>query len=171
MRYAIRELKLGEILDQALNLTKDHFGVLIGITAILQIPYNVITGLIQVSMTPTLPPNPTPEQAMAVSAAALRIALPIGLVALYIIAPLTNAAIVYAISNAYLEKPIGVGGSIMRALQRIFPLIWTWFLVGLAIMGGTILCLVPGILAAILVRSCNTGGHRRGRGGLRGHEA
>ena len=48
MRYAIRELKLGEILDQAVNLTKDHFGVLIGITAILLIPYNVISGFIQV---------------------------------------------------------------------------------------------------------------------------
>ena len=28
MRYTIRELKLGEILDQAVKLTKDHFGVL-----------------------------------------------------------------------------------------------------------------------------------------------
>jgi len=148
MRYTIRELKLGEILDQAVNLTKDHFGVLIGITGILLIPYNVIGGLIQVSMIPRMPPNPTPEQAMAVSFAALRVSVPIALVAVYVIAPITNAAVVYAISSAYLEKPISVGGSVKRAFQRLLPLIWTWILVGLAIMGGMILCVVPGILAA-----------------------
>ena len=41
-----------------------------------------------------------------------------------------------------------VGESFKRAFQRIPPLIGTWFLVVLAIMGGTILCLVPGILAS-----------------------
>ena len=148
MRYAIRELKLGEVLDQAVNLTKDHFGVLISITAILLIPYNVIGGFIQIATLPTPPPNPTPEQAMAFGAAALRVSLPIALVAVYVIAPITNAAVVYAISNAYLEKPISVGGSIKWAFRRILPLIGTWFLVFLAIMGGMILCVVPGILAA-----------------------
>ena len=80
--------------------------------------------------------------------AAMRVSIPIALVAVYIIAPITNAAVVYAVSNAYLEKPISVGGSIKRAFQRILPLMWTWFLAGLAIMGGMILCVVPGILAA-----------------------
>ncbi len=73
MRYAIRELKIGEILDQAVNLTKDHFGVLIGITAVLLIPFYVIGGLIQVAMTPPLPPNPTPEQVMAARLATCRV--------------------------------------------------------------------------------------------------
>ncbi len=148
MRYAIRELKLGELLDQAVNLTRDHFGVFIGITGILLIPYNVITGLIQISMIPTLPPNPTPEQSMAVAAAAMRVTIPIALVVLFVIGPITNAAVVYAISSAYLEKPISVGGSVKWAFQRILPLIWTWLLVGLAIMGGMILCFVPGLLAS-----------------------
>jgi hypothetical protein len=148
MRYTIRELKLGEILDQAVNLTKDHFRVLIGITGILLIPYNVIGGLIQVAMMPTLPPSPTPEQSMAAGFAAMRISLPITLLAVYVIAPITNAALVYAISGAYLEQPIGVGGSFKRAFQRIPPLIWTWMIAGFAIMGGMILCVIPGILAA-----------------------
>jgi hypothetical protein len=148
MRYAIRQLKIGEILDQAVNLTKDHFGVLIGITGILLIPFNVIAGLIQLSVIPALPPNPTPEQTAAAGLKVLWATIPLALVAVYVIAPLTNAALVYAISNAYLEKPISVGGSVKRAFQRILPLIWTWFITVLAIMGGFILCLVPGILAA-----------------------
>jgi hypothetical protein len=46
MRYTIRELKLGEILDQAVKLTKDHFGILLGITAVLLIPFYAISGLV-----------------------------------------------------------------------------------------------------------------------------
>lgn len=148
MRYAIRELKLGGILDQAVNLTRDHLGILIGITAVLLIPFYVIGGLIQVSMNPTLPPNPTPEQQMAAAAAILRVRLPFALLLAYVITPITNAALIYAISNAYLEKPISVGESYKKAFQRLLPLIGTWFLVFLAIMGGFILLIIPGILAA-----------------------
>ena len=148
MRYTIRELKLGEILDQAVNLTKDHFGVLLGITGVLMIPFYVIGGLIQVSMIPKLPPNPTPEQVRAVTSGAMSFTLPFALLGAYVIIPITNAAVIYAISNAYLEKPISVGESFKRVFQRILALIGTWLLVGLAIMGGMILCFVPGILAA-----------------------
>jgi hypothetical protein len=148
MRYTIRALNLGEILDQAVKLTKDHFGVLIGITGALLIPFYVISGLIQVATIPNLPPNPTPEQTMAVVSSSLRVAIPVALLGFYIVIPITNAAVIYAISNAYLEKPISVGESFKKAFQRLLPLIGTWILVGLAIMGGMILCFVPGILAA-----------------------
>jgi hypothetical protein len=148
MRYTIRALRLGEILDQAVNLTKDRFGVLLGITGVLLIPFEVISGLIQVATIPTLPPNPTPEQALAASMASLRFSLPFLLLVIYVVTPITNAAVIYAISNAYLQKPISVGESFKRAFQRIFALIGTWILVGLAVMGGLFLCIVPGILAA-----------------------
>ena len=130
------------------SLTKDHFGVLIGITGALLIPFYVISGLIQVAMTPHLPPNPTPEQTMAVLSTTFRVALPVALLGFYIVIPISNAALIYAISNAYLEKSISVGESFKKALQRLLPLLGTWILVGLAIMGGMILCVIPGILAA-----------------------
>jgi hypothetical protein len=148
MRYTIRALKLGEILDQAVKLTRDHFGVLIGITGILLIPFNLITGFIQISMIQPPPPTPTPEQAMAFFAATMRVTIPIALLAIFIVTPVTNAALVYAIADAFLEKPISVGGSVKHAFRRILPLVGTWFLVILAIAGGYILCVVPGILAA-----------------------
>jgi hypothetical protein len=147
MRYTIRELKLNEILDQAVNLTKDHFGVLLGITAVLLIPFEIIAGFIQVANIPTLPPNAPPDVALQATFRALGVALPIILLTFYVVTPITNAAMIHAIANAYLEKPISVGGSFQHALQRILPLIGTWLLVGLAFMGGIILCVVPGILA------------------------
>jgi hypothetical protein len=149
MRYTIRELKLGEILDQAVNLTKDHFGVFLRITGVLLIPYYLISGLIKVVMMPKLPPTPTQEQIMAAEALVnAKVVIPTALLGAYLIIPITNAALIYAIANAYLEKPIGVGESYKRAFQRVLALIGTWILVLLAIMGGTILCIVPGILAA-----------------------
>jgi hypothetical protein len=148
MRYTIRALKLGEILDQAVKLTKDHFGVLLGITAIVLIPFNLISGFIQYAMIQPPPPTPTPEQAMAFFFATMRLTIPIGLLAIFIVTPVTNAALVYAIADAFLEKPISVGGSVKHAFRRILPLVGTWFLVILAIAGGYILCVVPGILAA-----------------------
>lgn len=148
MRNTIRELKLGEILDQSIKLIKDHFGVFLAITGVLMIPYYVIGGLIQVAMTPQLPSNATQEQVMAANLNLMKVSVPFVLLGAYLIAPITNAVLVYAISNAYLERPISVSDSYKRAFGRLFPLLWTWFLVILAIMGGMLLCLVPGILAA-----------------------
>jgi hypothetical protein len=121
--------------------------VFLGIVGVLLIPYYVVANLIQVTMIPTLPPNPTQEQAMEASARTLSLLIPIGLIGAYLIGPITNAALIFGISDAYLGKPVSIGSSFKKAFQRILPLIGTWFLVGLAIMGGLILCVVPGILA------------------------
>src|SRR5437762_3351088 len=67
MRYEVRELGLGGILDQAVKLTRDQFGVLLGITGVLLIPYNLISGFVQLFSAPKLPPNPTPEQILPAS--------------------------------------------------------------------------------------------------------
>ena len=171
MRYTIRELKLGEILDQAVNLTKDHFGVLLGITGVLMIPFYVLGGLIQVSMIPKLPPNPTPEQAAAVTFGAMRVSLPFGLLGAYVITPITNAAVVYAISNAYLEKPISVGGSFKRAFQRILALDRHLAPRRPGHYGRHAPLLRSWNPRRILVCSGNTGGRHRERGGIRGPEA
>jgi hypothetical protein len=148
MRYEIRELNLGGILDQAIKLIKNNLGRFFGITAVLLIPYQVVQGLVQVTMTPALPPNPTPEQALAASFGALSTILPLALLGAYVIFPLTNAALIHSIAGEYLEKPAGVGESLKWALQRILGLIGTWLLLGLAIMGGFMLCIVPGIIAS-----------------------
>jgi hypothetical protein len=148
MRYAIRQLRLGEVLDQAIKVSKDHFGVFLGIVGVLLIPFTVVVNLLQVTMAPELPPNATPEQQLEAARRLLGLILPIQLISVYIIAPITNAALIFGISDAYLGKPVSIGESFKKAFRRILPLIGTWILVGLAIMGGFILCVVPGILAA-----------------------
>jgi hypothetical protein len=151
MRYEIRELGLGGILDQAVKLTKTHFGLFLGIAAVLLIPFYLIQGFVNLAMTAKLPPNPTMQDIIAANQANmanLGFTLPLLLVGAYVVIPITNAALVHAIAGEYLEKPVGVAESLKWALGRILPLIGTWFLVGLAIMGGLILCVIPGVIAA-----------------------
>lgn len=179
MRYKIRALGLGGILDQTFTLIKEHLGILLAITGVLLIPYYLIGGLIQVAVMPNLPPNPTQEQVAAATLAAAKFTLPFQLIGVYIIAPITNAALVYSIATAYLGQPVSLGLAYGKAMGRLLPLLGTWFLVGMAIMGGMILCLIPGILAAfwftlatqvvILEDRAGTGAMSRSRELMRGN--
>jgi len=149
MRYEIKELGIGGILDQAVTLLKNHFGLLLGVTAVLYIPCSLIIGFVNLALTPQLPPMPTPEDYMAIQEAAasnVSITMAMTMALIYLVAPLTNAAVVHAIASEYLEKPTTVGEAIKRAFRVILPLIWTSILLFLAVMGGFILCIIPGII-------------------------
>lgn len=151
MSYQIRQLNLGGILDDAVQLTKNNFGLLFGITSALLIPYLVVEGFIELAISPVLPPNPKPEDVLAFQQEALKllpITVPMALVAALVIMPVTNAAMIRAIANRYLGKTATVGQSIGSAFRGILPLVGTWVLLFLAVAGGMLLCIVPGILAA-----------------------
>lgn len=141
MRYSIQELGLGGILDQAITLIKNHFGLLIGITCVLQIPIGMVNGFaglnwIQISADGELVTNP----------AAATIYFASTFVLLIVVLPFTNAAVTYAIASKYLDQPVSVWSAVGRAVRSIFPLIWTWILFGAALFGGVILLVVPAIL-------------------------
>jgi len=149
MRYEIRELDLGGILDQAIAVMKDHFGLLLGVTLVLQIPFGLVQGLLTLALQPELAADPTLQDVQAYQAAALAnlwILLPIGLVGALFVIPLTNAAIVHAIAGAYLERRVTVGESFRRAFAIFLPLVWTWILVYVAVMVGFALLIIPGII-------------------------
>ncbi|HTI51408.1 MAG TPA: hypothetical protein VL475_10670, partial [Planctomycetaceae bacterium] len=151
MSYQVRQLGLGGILDQAVTLVKNHFGLLLAVTLVLQIPYGLAQGFVTNSSTPELPENPTQQDLVAFQQATMKslvVTMPLLLVAAYVVLPITNAAMVYAIASAYLDKTTTVGGAFQHAFRQIFPLLWTWLLVGLCVMGGMMLCIIPGIIAA-----------------------
>jgi len=45
MRYQIKYMGIGEILDMAITLLKDHFCLLFGIVGVTTVPINLIFGL------------------------------------------------------------------------------------------------------------------------------
>jgi hypothetical protein len=52
------------------------------------------------------------------------------------------------VANAYLGKSTSLGDAIGASFGMIIPLYWTWLLLMIAVTGGMILCVVPGIVAA-----------------------
>lgn len=148
MKYEIRELKVTEILDQAIKLIQDNYKLLFGITAVLLIPVCLVQQLLAVYMQENLAVNPTPAPGPGTLVPIMILALVNSLLA-FVVIPVTNAALVHAVARKYLHQPTGIGQALGFALQRIVPLAWTWFVLILAIMGGFILCILPGILASL----------------------
>ncbi len=151
MNYEIRELSIGGILDQAINLTKNHFGAFFSVVAVTLLPFGLIQAGVNIAFMPQdVPLIQTEEEAAAVRQALME-NLPIlgGAVLLsLLVVPIANAALVRIVANTYLGESTSLGDAIGSAFGMIIPLYWTWLLMMIAITGGMILCVVPGIIAA-----------------------
>lgn len=149
MRYEIKQLGVGGILDESIKLLKNHFGLLFGILLVLYVPYGLIANFVLAGLAPDVPDFPTPEEQAVVQQQLIIFMLataPISLVGLFLITPLTNAAVIHAVSCEYLEIPTSVGASIKRSFQLLLPMIWVTFLVGICTVGGLLLCIIPGVV-------------------------
>src|SRR5215471_10590576 len=151
MRYEIKQLDLGGILDQAIQLTTDNFWLFLKIAAVLMIPFGIISGLLIEWNMPDIPAPaqpgmfaPRPQFQMPPSL--LIMISVIGLLNLLIIYPLTDAAMIHGIASRYLERPIGVAGAYSRAIRIILPLIGTWILMMLVIAAPIAVGTVAGVV-------------------------
>jgi len=70
--------------------------------------------------------------------------LPVFLVYLWLIASMTDAT-----AHTVLDKPADIRRSLAFGMHRILPFFWVSFLFGAAIMGGTMLLIVPGFFLLI----------------------
>ncbi|MFT4558296.1 MAG: hypothetical protein ACI93T_001797 [Porticoccaceae bacterium] len=150
MNYEIRELSIGGILDQAITLTKNHFGAFFAVVAVTLLPFSLIQSGINMAIMPQdIPLIPTPEEAAAIQKIQLEnlpIILGAALLA-FIVVPIANAALVKIVANTYLGKSTSLGDAIGSAFAMIIPLYWTWLLLTIAVSVGFVLCFVPGIIA------------------------
>lgn len=152
MAYKLEHLKLGGILDQAIAVVRDNLGLLTGIMLYAWIPFHVAYAGLQLALTPQINPNATQEElarAMLSQFEYLPLLIGIGFIGSLVVIPLTNAAVIYAVAEKYLGESVTAGQAIRRGLTKLGPLIWTSILMLLAIMGGFVLCIVPGILFAL----------------------
>ncbi len=148
MQYQIKELNLGGILDQTIKLVKNHFGLFFGIVAVLYLPFALLQGFVTLAV-PIPPANPTPEDLRVIQEAAAQnaiYAIPLGLLFGFLVVPITNGAVIDAVSRCTLGKEATVGSSFSHSKKIFLPLIGTWALQMLAIVGGLILLIIPGIL-------------------------
>jgi hypothetical protein len=147
MKYEIRELEVGGILDQAIGLTKDHFWLYFKIVCVLTLPFSILSNLLIQWNMPEVPAVMQPAMAHTyVSSIPWGLMSIVSLVSLILVYPLTDAALIYAIANSYLQKPISVGSAFRHAFRILLPVIGTWILIYLAIFVGLILFIIPGII-------------------------
>jgi hypothetical protein len=155
MAYKIQYLGLGGILDQAIAITKNHFGLLFTIVLILIIPCELISGFIDLANSPELPPDATfldameAQQTFEANSTLTLLSYILQLALNFILIPLTNASVIHAVARLYLGREVTALEAIGHGLRRFLPLIGTTILMYMAICGGLILLIVPGILFAL----------------------
>lgn len=133
--YEIRPMSVAEILDAGFRLVRDHFALLVGIQLLIQLPLAILQQL----------SGPGKDGAMKVHWEWWGAFM----LANLLVMPIANAAVTWAIGQAYVGRRVSLTDSVRRALAIIVPLSVTTLLTGLAFVGGLVLFVVPGIYVII----------------------
>lgn len=152
MPYKIQYLGLGGILDQAIAISRDHFKLLFTIMLLMLVPFSLIVGFVSLAIVPELPPDYTMEDlahAQQVQAEYWPFFATAQLLQVLFILPLTNASVIQAVAKLYLGQSVTAVEAFQHALRRFLPLIGTTILMMMAIFGGFLLLIIPGILFAL----------------------
>lgn len=149
-RYEIKPLGLGGVLDQTVALVKDNLLLLMGVAAVVYVPMGLFNGIYAATQLPE-PPSifSDPEAREAYSEAVLSsslVILPISLLFVWVGAPLTFGAMIWAISSVYLGEPTSVGEAWRQAMRRGVSLVGANIMYGLVLGLGFLLCLAPGVI-------------------------
>lgn len=145
----LRPLGIGEIVDAAIKLYRDHALTLLKLVALVVVPVQVVSALIGWSITPdgpeaiTVGPDGTPSVdggTVATAAAGGFVVAVLGLVG----TQLATGASLKAVSDAYLGRDPAWGESLEFALGKLGSLIWIQVLIFAALFG-------IGIVAAVML--------------------
>jgi hypothetical protein len=137
METMLRPMSTSELLDRTFFLYRKHFLVFTGIVAM---PYLVLL-LFQISIL-RLQSSIHPLLTVLLS---LLIVIP-SIAAVLI----SQAASVIAVSDVHLGRPASIGAAYSRIRGSLIELLAVMILMGLGILLGFILCIVPGIILAIV---------------------
>ena len=138
-------MTLGELLDRTFHLYRRHFLLFVGIIALPQL----IVLAMQLAR-PTLgAPTDDPAESLARFGSLMLWSATIGIVGL-VVGSIAQGATVFAVSEVHLGRAIGIGRAYGAIRHRIGLLILMGFVVGLSIGVGLLLCLVPGVLLALV---------------------
>lgn len=129
-RLALRPRRLGELLDAAFTLYRAHWKILLGVAAVAVIPLELLFSLLALT-----------ENVLFVSLA--------GVLSVIVVTPLVTAALVKAGADVYLGRTPTIGETYSYAFSRFVPLLGAILLVGLGVILGFILLIIPGIILIV----------------------
>lgn len=136
MNYEIRAMSFAEILDTGFRLVRNHFALLAGIGLVLYGPLAIMQELIG---------SGRPEE-MGPGTVIAAIALALLIVAL---SPIAQGAMTLAIGDAYRGRSMTIGAAYRVSSRRALALTGTFLLMGLGVMVGLLLLVIPGIYLAL----------------------
>jgi hypothetical protein len=150
MRYELRPLGVGGVLDQSIALFKDRLGLFVTILLILRIPTTAVMQYAVLSNMAQMPLSATDAQMNEFFGRMMRlyffVLAPWLLFYVFVVAPLSDAALIYATGRSYLGQSVTLRESLRAALRRYFPMLWTSILFYLIYVFGLLFCFLPGIL-------------------------
>jgi hypothetical protein len=144
-------MRIGETLDAAIKLYRAHWKTFMGIAAFILVPVNFLQSFLTRNVATSNPfnlstrPPALPENSDYVAA----ISAVFGIALFLFIQPFLAAAFARATSDVYMGGKPTIGGVYRFAFSRTHSILWVSLLSGLAVVGGLILLIVPGILFAI----------------------
>ena len=169
MRYEIRAMSFGEILDTGFRLVRDRFVLLVGLSAVMYMPLALMSTYLKV--------HPAALQSPGGVAVGMTFGL-MGL-AILVLSPIVTTAITLTVGETYLGRQASFGGSLRTGLSMMMPLMGTSLLFTLGILIGFLLLVIPGIYlflawiltwqVAVLERRFGFNAMRRSRELMRGN--
>jgi hypothetical protein len=121
-------MSTGMVLDRSFKLYLDNFALMIGLSAILNVPLLVISLIFNVGAF-------QPTQISSAMFVAILIGSFLGLLAILIISPLIAGATSMAISEVYLGNPLSSGTILAMSWRKAWTLLINQFIVGLIAAG------------------------------------
>lgn len=162
----LEPLSAGQILDRALRLVSNHPGLMIGLAAISVVPTQILQTVAEVvSQGLAEGDDVSVESLMLVLGSFIGV-----LLFSFVLGPLVTGASTYAVSEIFLGRTPTFGEALGRAWASFGRILSASIMVGLIVMGGTLLFIIPGIIwsfglalyvPAIIVEGARAGESRR----------
>jgi len=139
----------GMVLDRSFRLYLENFALMIGLSAILNVPLLFMSFLFTAGSIDVTKLN-------GATAVALAIGVIVFLVAAIIVAPMIAGATALAVSDIYLGKVATAGTVLSAAWRKVWTLLKTQIIVGLILFGlilaaGIVLGVVAGIMTLLSI--------------------
>jgi hypothetical protein len=157
--YEIKERSVGEILDGAFQIYRNHLGVFVGVALCVVVPSALAVSLVNWLVTGSFDPmaleagsqgapgsGGSPELARAMrSGLATTLTLPIQLFA----GVLEDAVLTLTVADVYLGRPVSMRSGFRRSFAQLGALLGASLLKGIGIVIGFVCLIVPGILVML----------------------
>lgn len=147
---------IADILDETVELYKTSFALLMGIAAVLYVPYSVFTQYFTMKYAPSFDlSNPKPMDSKHMLA--YFGAVVVGIIWMLVVSPFVTGALTYAVSERFLSNKVTVASSFRRLMNgRIFGGLVVYVLISFAISLAMIGVITGAVIACVFVGYANT---------------